>query len=60
MQGFKTIIAGLVMAIVPVATQYLGAIDWNTALPAPWSFVASGVVIVVMRFLTTTPVFEKE
>jgi hypothetical protein len=60
MQGFKTILIGLLMAIIPVATQYLGAIDWNTVLPAPWGMVAGGIVMIVMRFLTSTPVFKNQ
>jgi hypothetical protein len=59
MTGFKTVIIGLLMAVLPVATQYMGAIDWNTLLPAPWGMVAGGVVMIVMRYFTTTPMFQK-
>ena len=57
MEGFKTILVGLGMAVLPVVTQYLGAIDWNAVLPAPYSFVAAGITMIVMRLITKTPVF---
>jgi hypothetical protein len=58
MNGFKTFLVGLAMAIIPPATQYLGAIDWATLLPFPWNYVASGVVMIAMRALTKTPIFQ--
>lgn len=59
MKGFKTILVGLGMAVLPVVTQYVGAIDWNTVLPMPWGFVVSGLVMVAMRLVTTSPVGKK-
>jgi len=59
MQGFKTILAGLIMVIIPPITQYLGAIDWSTVLPGPWGVVVGGVIMIALRFVTTTPIFNK-
>jgi hypothetical protein len=59
LKGFRTVLVGLAVAVVPVVTQYLGAIDWAIVLPFPWNFVASGVVMIVMRALTNTPLFQK-
>jgi hypothetical protein len=59
MNGFKTILIGAAMAIIPAATQYFGTIDWNAVLPAPWGMVVGGVVMIVMRYITTTPIFGK-
>lgn len=59
MQGLRTILVGLVMAIAPVALQFLGGIDWTTALPANLVWAApilSGLVMIGMRFITKTPV----
>ena len=58
MKGFKTIIIGLLMAVIPIVTQYLGAIDWSTALPQPWGLVVGGLIMIAMRFVTTTPVMK--
>ena len=59
MTGFKTIFVGLLMALIPAGTQYFGAVDWNAILPAPWGLVVGGIVMAVMRFFTTTPIFKK-
>lgn len=59
LKGLKTILVGLAMAVVPVVTQYIGAIDWNSVLPFPYNFVASGLVMIFMRLVTTSPVFQK-
>ena len=60
MIGLRTIAVGLLMAVIPVVTQYFGAVDWNSVLPAPWSFVAASVVMVIMRLVTSTPVFTSK
>ena len=57
--GFKTVLVGLAMAILPPLTQYLGMIKWETVLPFPWNWVASGITMIVLRALTTTPIFKK-
>lgn len=60
MKGLRTILIGAAMAVLPTATQYFGAIDWNNFLPAPWGMVVGGLVMIAMRFVTSSPVFEKE
>lgn len=59
MKGLRTILVGLGMAVLPVVTQYIGAIDWATVLPAPYSWVVAGAVMVLMRLVTDTPVLKK-
>jgi len=59
MTGFRTFLIGLAMVIIPPVTQYIGAIDWSTILPPPYSWMVSGVMMVIMRLLTSTPVFTK-
>ena len=56
MKGLRTIVVGLSIAAAPAALQYFGGVDWNTILPAPWGMVASGLVMVAMRLITSTPV----
>lgn len=56
MKGFKTILVGLLIAVVPAITQYVGAINWDGILPAPYSTMVAGAIMILMRFFTTTPV----
>ena len=56
MKGYRTILVGLVLAIGPGALQYLGAVDWSALVGPTGAFFASGLVAILMRFVTTTPV----
>lgn len=56
MVGLRTILVGLGIALGPVALQYLGGVDWSSVVPPPWDMVASGVIMIAMRFVTKTPV----
>ena len=58
MKGFKTMLIGLLMAIIPAVTQYVGAIDWATFLPAPWGLIVGGTVMMLLRWFTDSPVFK--
>lgn len=60
MTGFKTILVGLLMALIPAVTQYFGTVDWNSVFPAPWGMVVAAIVMIAMRMITTTPVFIKK
>lgn len=60
MKGYRTILVGLALAIGPAALQYLGAIDWGQLLGPTGAFFVSGVVAILMRFVTTTPVGKPE
>lgn len=60
--GLKTILIGLLMAALPPVAQYIGGVDWTTVLPASVVWLAptiSGLIMVGMRFVTTTPVLQK-
>ena len=66
MQGLRTLIVGFLVAILPAATQYFSIVDWNTVFSflgpnyAPTvATLVSGLIMVVMRLLTTTPVNTK-
>ena len=60
MKGYRTLLVGLALAIGPAALQYLGAIDWSQLLGPTGAFFVSGVVAILMRFVTTTPVGKPE
>lgn len=59
LQGWKTIILGLLMVIAPSALSYLAGINWNTIVGGTAATVISGVIMIAMRFVTTTPVGTK-
>jgi enolase len=56
MVGLRTILVGAAVALGPPLLQYVGGVDWSSVLPAPWGTVAAGVIMVAMRFITSTPV----
>jgi len=60
MKGYRTLLVGLALAIGPAALQYLGAIDWSQVVGPAGAFFVSGVVAILMRFVTTTPVGKPE
>lgn len=57
MTGWKTILTGAVIAIVPALTSYVGAIDWSF-LGSTGGMIASGVAMIVLRLITSTPPFS--
>ena len=61
MLGYKTYIMGLIVALLPLVTEKLGAVDWNALLLSlgvpdnmvvPAATAVSGVIMIVMRFIT--------
>ena len=58
MKGYKTMLIGLLMAIIPAVTQYAGAIDWNAIIPAPWGLMVGGAIMMFLRYFTDTAVFK--
>jgi hypothetical protein len=57
-EGFKTILLGAAMAILPAFTEYMGAINWSF-LGDTGGLIAGGIAMIVMRLLTKSPVFQK-
>lgn len=60
MTGWKTFFVGLLMAIVPAMTDYLGAIDWDSLMSPNTAFFVSGAIMLILRFVSTTPMFQKK
>jgi len=61
MQGLKTYFTALVLATVPLLTEKLGLVDWNSILidagvpvnyVAPAATIVSAAVMIVMRYIT--------
>ncbi len=56
MKGLRTVAVGLGMAVGAPALTYLAGVNWDAVLPAPWSWVVAGGVMIGMRLVTTGPV----
>lgn len=56
MTGWKTVLTGALMAVVPALTDYFNMVDWSF-LGTTGALVASGVVMIVLRLITSTPAF---
>ena len=62
LQGYRTLIFGLLIAIVPAVSQYILSINWVNYVPGPYVPLVSGVVgvlIVYLRSITNTPMGSK-
>ncbi|HET7641225.1 MAG TPA: hypothetical protein VFK47_21125 [Ktedonobacteraceae bacterium] len=60
MKGWRTILWGLAMAVLPVGLHYLGGVDWTQYLSPTWAPVFAGIVTMALRLITTTPVGTKK
>lgn len=58
-KGFRTIIVGLMLAVAPSALDYLVNVDWNVMLGPKGALAVSGVLMIVLRLVTNTPVGKK-
>lgn len=55
MKGFRTVIFGLMVAVVPAALTYLGGVDWTAFGINPMLAGALGAAIIALRAITSTP-----
>lgn len=58
MTGFKTVVFGAALATIPPALDYFGAVDWQTLGISPRVAALLGSVVIVLRAVTTTPIFK--
>ena len=59
--GWKTLIVGLLLTIGPGALHYLAAVDWTQFGVSPTiAFAISGVIMIVMRYFTNTPITKPD
>lgn len=61
LEGFKTYIVAFVVALLPLISSSLGAVDWTALLTGwgvpsdmvvPAATAVSGVIMILMRFIT--------
>lgn len=55
MKGYRTLLVGLGMAVAPVALQYLVNVDWTQFVSPNSALIISGLLMMGMRLLTSTP-----
>jgi|APFre7841882654_1041346.scaffolds.fasta_scaffold608479_2 hypothetical protein len=59
MKGWRTVIFGGLMVVVPPLLTYLGGIDWTSYGISPALSAAIGAVIIGLRAATSTPIGQK-
>jgi hypothetical protein len=58
MKGWKTIIFGSAMVVVPPALSYFGGVDWTTIGISPAASSVIGAAIIALRAVTSSPIFK--
>jgi hypothetical protein len=58
-KGYKTIAFGVLVAGLPSILQYAGGIDWTQFGVSPVAGAAIGGAVAILRWFTTTPVFNR-
>jgi hypothetical protein len=51
---------GLALAISPAAFDYVSGTDWTQLVSPTWAPVVAGAITIALRYVTTTPIFNKE
>lgn len=59
MQGWRTVIVGLVTAVGIPALTYLAGVDWTQYVSPNMALVLSGSLTILMRWVTTSPIGVK-
>src|SRR5262245_44760441 len=59
LKGWKTILAGLAVAVLPEAMTYLSGVDWTKYVAPNTALMISGALMIGMRVITTTSIFKK-
>ena len=54
--GWRTIVVGAALTVLPPLVSYLLNVDWNNIVGANGAFIISGILTMVMRYFTTTPI----
>jgi len=58
MKGYRTVLFGAMVAVVPALLTYMNTIDWTAY--GPWITGVVGVITIALRAITTTPMTQKE
>ena len=56
MKGFRTLAAGLAVAVLPTSLTYLGNVDWTQMVGPNAALLISGLLTIGLRVITTTSV----
>jgi hypothetical protein len=59
LQGWRTIIVGLGMTILPGALQYAAGVDWSSVIGPTGAMAVAGALTIIMRLISSTPVGTK-
>ena len=59
LKGYRTLLFGLLMVVVPPALNYLVGINWTSYVSPNEAFFISGILTMILRVVTTTPVGTK-
>jgi len=60
MKGWKTIGTGLALAIAVPGLTYLSGVDWTQYVAPNVALMISGGLMIGLRFVTTTSIFNKD
>ncbi len=61
LSGFKTFIFGLLLAILPQSINYIAKFDFTHAFGlSPNSASVVGLIVIALRAMTTTPIFQSK
>ncbi len=59
LKGWRTIAVGLIVAIGPVALQFLAGVNWTTVVSPTYAPVIVGAIMIGMRAITNTSPGQK-
>ncbi len=60
LKGWRTIVIGVAIAVLPSALTYLAGVDWTKLVSPDWASVIAGAIMIGMRVITTTPPGQSE
>ncbi len=59
LKGWKTVVSGVLMAILPAALTYLAGVDWTKFVSPNAAMLIAGIIVVALRAVTNTPIGTK-
>lgn len=60
LKGWKTVLFGFLVTVVPPALTYLGGVDWTKLGISPAAGAVIGAIIIGLRAVTNTSIGKKE
>jgi hypothetical protein len=59
LQGVKTLAIGAGLSVLPTLAEFVMKINWDEVVGTKYAFMVSGIVMMGMRLITKTPVFQQ-